>query len=171
MIIQKIDKDSAFDFIFKYHYSNVMPRLTKHFLGFYDNDKLVGVITLGWGTQPLQTIKKIFPNENLTSQDYLEIGKMCFIKTKNSDGKSGSIIISMLRKWIKQNWKKRQVEVISIYENVGDQVSVSNKLKISRQAVHNILRAARYELFNYGWTAIQQLFSHDTTDMLSTSDD
>lgn len=103
MKIKVIYKQSAIDFIRKYHYSNILPRLTKHYLGFYNNKELVGVVTLGWGTQPLQTIKKIFPNEELKSENYLEIGKMCFIKKNNNDKKSGSIIISMLRKWIKQN--------------------------------------------------------------------
>ena len=54
--IKEIDKFLAIDLIQKTHYSKVMPRLTKHYLGCFLTDKLVGVITLGWGTQPRQTI-------------------------------------------------------------------------------------------------------------------
>ncbi len=64
---------------------------------------------------------------------------------------------------IKKDWKKRQVEVISIFENIGDQVSVANKLNITRQTVHKIIKASRYELFESGWMGIQQLISFETS--------
>ena len=51
-----------------------MPKLTKIRLGYYDEKDLVGVITFGWGTRPLHTIQKLFPE--LTTKDYYEIGKM-----------------------------------------------------------------------------------------------
>lgn len=97
MEIQNIDKKLAVDFIQSYHYSQIMPRLTKYYLGFYDSNKLCGVVTLGWGTQPLQTIKKIFPNHNLSTKDYLEIGKMCFLPEKNNTRNFGSQVCSMLK--------------------------------------------------------------------------
>jgi len=68
---------------------------------------------------------------------------------------------------IKKNWKKRQVEVISIFEDVGDQVSVAKKLNITRQTVHEIIKASRYELFESGWIGIQQLISFETSKVLS----
>jgi hypothetical protein len=68
---------------------------------------------------------------------------------------------------IKKDWKKRQVEVISIFENIGDQVSVANKLNITRQTVHKIIKASRYELFESGWTGIQQLISFETSKTMS----
>ena len=58
MNILPISKDKAIAFIFQYHYSQIMPRLTKQYLGIYEENKLKGVITLGYGTQPLGTIKK-----------------------------------------------------------------------------------------------------------------
>ena len=67
---------------------------------------------------------------------------------------------------IKKRWKKRQVEVISIYKDVGDQVSIAKKLNITRQAVHNILKASKYESFEFGWTGVQQLFSYETKEVL-----
>ena len=70
--IEEIPKAEAIDFIQARLYSKVMPRLTKHFLGAYNEDELAGVITLGWGTQPLQTIRKLFPP--LVTQAYYEIG-------------------------------------------------------------------------------------------------
>ena len=57
----EIDKVIAVDYIQARHYSKVMPRLTKHYLGVYNKEELAGVLTLGWGTQPLQTIRKLFP--------------------------------------------------------------------------------------------------------------
>ncbi len=70
---------------------------------------------------------------------------------------------------IKKNWKKRQVEVISIFEDVGDQVSVAKKLNITRQSVNKIIKASKYELFEFGWEGIQQLFSYETNEMMSTT--
>ena len=60
--IVELDARTAIDFIQERHYSKVMPRLTKHYLGIYDKDTLAGVLTLGWGTQPYNTIHKLFPS-------------------------------------------------------------------------------------------------------------
>lgn len=98
-----MNKSECIDFIQEYHYSKVMPRLTKEFLGFYFEGELVGVVTLGWGTQPLQTIKKLFPNENMVTGNYYEIGKMCFRPEFNENKSTGSQIISLLRKWMQEN--------------------------------------------------------------------
>ena len=57
MYIKEVDKFTATEFIQSLHYSKIMPRLTKHFLGCYVDENLVGVLTLGWGTQPKATIK------------------------------------------------------------------------------------------------------------------
>ena len=103
MELELIDKTLAINFIQKYHYSKILPRLTKYWVGFYENDELSGVVTLGWGTQPLQTIKKIFNKHDLKTQDYLEIGKMCFSPSCNKDKSFGSRVISMLVKWLKEN--------------------------------------------------------------------
>ena len=59
----------------KFHYSQVMPKLTKMTLGLFSGERLVGACTLGWGVRPEHTIKKIFPT--LGTADYLEIGKLC----------------------------------------------------------------------------------------------
>ena len=53
--IDEIQKKDAHQFVSRFHYSPVMPKITKHYLGFYLNDKLRGVLTLGWGVQPKQT--------------------------------------------------------------------------------------------------------------------
>lgn len=97
--VKEISKELALDMIKKYHYSNTLPKLNKHFIGFYLNDELVGVVTLGWGTRPLHTIKKIFPS--LETKDYYEIGRMCM--TEEMPRNSESQMISKLIKWIKQN--------------------------------------------------------------------
>jgi len=88
-----------------YHYSNILPRLNKHFVGFYLEDKLVGVVTLGWGTRPLHTIKKIFPS--LETKDYFEIGRMCMIEEMERN--SESQMLSQLEKWIKISFPEIKV--------------------------------------------------------------
>ncbi len=96
-IINEINKFSAVEFVQEHHYSKVMPKLTKHYLGIFNENVMVGVLTLGWGTQPLQTIKKLFPQ--CTSTDYYEIGKMCMHPDmpKNSESQMLSAVI----KWMK----------------------------------------------------------------------
>ena len=102
--IKEITKGYATEFIQSLHYSKTMPRLTKHFLGCYLENELVGVLTLGWGTQPKATIAKLF--EGLDTKDYYEIGKMCMKEEmpKNSE----SQMISAVVKWMKVNTPERQ---------------------------------------------------------------
>ena len=78
-----------------------MPRLTKKFLGFSLDDKLVGVLTLGLCTQPRQTINNMFPG--LESNDYYEIGKMCLSPELNGTKGAGSQMISATIRWMKEN--------------------------------------------------------------------
>jgi hypothetical protein len=101
--IKEIDKDLAVDFVREYHYSKIMPRLTKYYLGFYEQERLCGVVTLGWGTQPLQTIKKLFYKHDVKTQDYLEIGKMCFLPIHNNTKSFGSQVCALLVTWLKEN--------------------------------------------------------------------
>jgi len=88
--IKKVDWRVATLFVQQRHYSAVMPKLTKHYLGAYVNDELVGVLTLGWGTKPRHTFGKIFPKVGILEKNketeefehdindwYYEIGKMC----------------------------------------------------------------------------------------------
>jgi len=102
-IIKEIDKLDAVKMIQNTHYSKVMPRLTKHFLGCFLEKELVGVLTLGWGTQPKGTINKLFPG--LETKDYYEIGKMCMLEKmpRNSE----SQMLSAVVKWMKKNTSDR----------------------------------------------------------------
>ena len=102
--IKEIDKTLAVNFIQERHYSKVLPKLTKHWLGCFHKGELVGVLTLGWGTQPLQTIKKLFPN--LVSEDYYEIGKMCM--DEKMPRNSESQMISSVVRWMKQNLPEKK---------------------------------------------------------------
>lgn len=97
--IKVINKYDAYDLISEYHYSKVMPRLTKHYLGCFLNDNLVGVLTLGWGTQPRQTINKLFPGQG--TESYYEIGKMCM--HPDMPRNSESQMLSAVIKWMKNN--------------------------------------------------------------------
>lgn len=103
MVIKEIDKTRATNFVLLYHYSKIMPKLTKYWLGVFESKELLGVITLGWGTQPLGTIRKLFPNHELKSNDYLEIGKMCFLPSCNQNKSFGTQTMSLLVKWVKEN--------------------------------------------------------------------
>lgn len=95
----EISKEQALDMVKTYHYSNTLPKLNKHYIGFFLDGLLVGVITLGWGTRPLHTIKRIFPS--LDTKDYFEIGRMCM--TEEMPRNSESQMLSKLVKWIKHN--------------------------------------------------------------------
>lgn len=97
--VSEINKFDAVEFVQKYHYSPVMPKLTKHFLGFFLDGELRGVLSLGWGTQPRQTINKMFPG--LESKDYYEIGKMCM--DDDMPHNSESQMMSATVKWLKAN--------------------------------------------------------------------
>ncbi|MBY7141796.1 hypothetical protein KFZ56_01535 [Virgibacillus sp. NKC19-3] len=104
LIIKEVPKEKAIHFIRKYHYSKIIPKLCKYFLGIFSESerRLLGVVELGWGTQPLQTIRKLFPDFNLKTNDYLEIGKMCFLPEMNHNNYFGSRTLSTLIKWLKE---------------------------------------------------------------------
>lgn len=104
--IKEVSKEQALKMVQKYHYSNTLPKLNKHFVGFFLNDELVGLVTLGWGTRPLHTIKKIFPS--LETKDYYEIGRMCM--TEAMPRNSESQMIRDLCKWIKE--KEPQIKIL-----------------------------------------------------------
>ena len=99
MIIKQTHKVNATEFIAERHYSAVMPSLTKHYLGCYENDEMVGVITFGWGTRPMHTIQALFPKLNTT--DYFEIGKMCMDDKMPRNSESQMLSLSV--KWLKEN--------------------------------------------------------------------
>ena len=98
--IREVSREVATELVQANHYSPVMPRLTKHWLGVYKEEELVGVLTLGWGTRPLHTIQKIL-GPDFESKDYYEIGKMCMLDSepKNSETQ----MISQVVRWIKEN--------------------------------------------------------------------
>lgn len=104
--VKEVSKEIALDMVKKYHYSNTLPKLNKHFLGFFLNDQIVGLITLGWGTRPLHTINKLF--SSLGTKDYLEIGRMCM--TEEMPRNSESQMISKCIKWLKKN--QPQIKVL-----------------------------------------------------------
>ena len=102
--IKEISKPVAAELIQSLHYSKIMPRLTKHFLGCYLENELVGVLTLGWGTQPKATIAKLF--DGFDTKDYYEIGKMCM--KEEMPRNSESQMISSVVKWMKEKCPEKQ---------------------------------------------------------------
>lgn len=103
--IKEISKEDALRIIQKFHYSRTLPKLNKHFVGFFLNDELCGIVTLGWGTRPLHTIQKLFPT--MTTADYYEIGRMAM--TDDMPRNSESQMLSQLIKWLKVNHKEIKV--------------------------------------------------------------
>ena len=97
--VKPIWKNQAYQLIYKFHYSKVLPKLNKYFIWCFVDDLLVWVITLWWGVRPLHTIKKLFPS--LWTRDYYEIWKMCFddAMPKNTESK----FISLMLDWVKKN--------------------------------------------------------------------
>ena len=59
-LVTEIDKQDALAMVRRYHYSDTLPKLNKHCVGFFLHNELVGVVTLGWGTRPRHTIQRIF---------------------------------------------------------------------------------------------------------------
>ena len=114
--IEEVSKEFVYTFVQKYHYSQVYPVLTKHWLGVFLDDVMMGAVTLGWGTQPKGTIRKIFPNHEFESGDYYEIGKMCMSDDlpKNSE----SQMIKSVVNWLKtrdRNLNKEQDRKLFLY--------------------------------------------------------
>jgi len=92
-----ISRGMASMLIQRCHYSKVMPRITKVCIGGWVNNKLMGVMTLGYGTRPLHTIRNMFPG--LTSKDYLELGKFCIddVMPRNSESQFLSRAVKMIK--------------------------------------------------------------------------
>ena len=68
LILKEIPKDEAISFIRQYHYSKILPRLCKYFLGIFSEEKLLGVVELGWGTQPRQ-----FPSNHRLFRNWKDV--------------------------------------------------------------------------------------------------
>lgn len=100
-VIKPLTRFDATEFVQDHHYSPVMPRLTKVFLGFHLEEELVGVLTLGYGTQPKGTAKKIFDCE---VDEYFEIGKMCILDDLGTNAES--MMVARTESWIKQQNQK-----------------------------------------------------------------
>jgi len=103
--VHPISKTTAVNFVSLHHYSSVMPRINKLFIGGFVNNKLVAVMVLGYGTRPLHTIKIMFPT--LGVGDYLELGKLCVLDEmpKNTE----SMFISKCIKYLKHHHPERKV--------------------------------------------------------------
>ena len=115
--VKIIEKVLATNFVQKYHYSPVMPAITKYYLGFFLENELKGVLTLGWGTKPRHTFNKMFPTKRVLDKKedgtfvedindwYYEIGKMCLLPDLNDTKGAGSQMVSATIKWLKNNTK------------------------------------------------------------------
>ena len=114
-VVKRIHKVNAIELIQKYHYSPVMPGITKYYLGLFLDNKLKGVVTLGYGTKPRHTFNKMFPSVGVLDIDeneefihdinewYYEIGKMCLIDDLNENKIAGSQMVSAVIRWLKDN--------------------------------------------------------------------
>ena len=103
--LKPISKKQALDLVREYHYSNTLPNLNKLFLGIFIDGLLSGCITLGYGTRPKHTIKKLFPS--LNTEDYLEIGRMCIDDKFKTNTESQ--MLSKCIKYLKRNYPSLKV--------------------------------------------------------------
>lgn len=96
--VDYISRKQALTLVAKFHYSKVMPRINKFYIGGFKDEKLVGIFTLGWGVRPLHTIKKLFPS--LSVENYFECGKLCMDESmpKNSESNFIAKVIKLIKK-------------------------------------------------------------------------
>ena len=99
MLVKEINKYDAIEFIQRYHYSPVLPKITKHYLGLIIDGQIMAVTTLGWGTRPFHTINKFFPG--LNTDHYWEIGKQCVHPDMPKN--TGTQLLSLIIRWIRDN--------------------------------------------------------------------
>ena len=105
MCLSLIDRNTALEMVRRYHYSDTLPRINRYCLGCYCGGVLVGVVTLGYGTRPCHTIKRLFPS--LDTEDYLEIGRMCM--TDDMPRNSETQMLSRVVHWLRQYSRKTKV--------------------------------------------------------------
>jgi hypothetical protein len=97
--IRDVSRDESLAMIRRYHYSDTLPKINRHFLGCFLDGEMVGTITLGLGTRPRHTIQRLFPS--LGTDDYYEIGRMCM--TDDMPRNSESQMIAAAVRWIREN--------------------------------------------------------------------
>lgn len=103
--VSPIAYSAAVEIVEAHHYSSVMPRITKVTLGVFLDNETLGCITLGWGTRPFHTIRKLFPS--LGTADYLELGKFCL---KDRPEQFESQALAAMHRWVKRN--KPEVKLV-----------------------------------------------------------
>lgn len=97
--VRDVSREESLAMIRAYHYSDTLPKINRHFLGFFLDGEMVGTMTLGLGTRPRHTIQCLFPS--LGTDDYYEIGRMCM--TDDMPRNSESQMIASAVKWIRAN--------------------------------------------------------------------
>ena len=97
--VRDVSREESLAMIRAYHYSDTMPKINRHFLGFFLDGEMVGTMTLGLGTRPRHTIQCLFPS--LGTDDYYEIGRMCM--TDDMPRNSESQMLAAAVRWIRAN--------------------------------------------------------------------
>jgi hypothetical protein len=82
-----------------------LPRINKVFIGGFIDGELMAVMTLGYGTRPLHTIKIMFPT--LEVENYFEIGKLCVAEEMPRNTESE--FIAKCIRYIKEHYPERKV--------------------------------------------------------------
>jgi hypothetical protein len=105
--IRPIEQAVLVNLVQRFHYSKVMPRLTKLCLGGFVEDKLVIGASFGFGRKPEDTIHCLFPSMGIKGQHlpgqlgYYEIGKMC--GDDAAPANTESAFIGGFLRWFKKN--------------------------------------------------------------------
>ena len=97
--VRPVCRMDALTLIQRCHYSKVMPRLSRYYIGGLSGGRVVAVCTLGWGVRPVHTIKGMFPS--LGTADYLEIGKLCV--DDECPTNTESWFLARVSRWVRHN--------------------------------------------------------------------
>ena len=58
---------------------------------------------------------------------------------------------------IEAHWTEKQRHVVGLLRKGEQQVDVAKALGVSKQNIHSILKAARYDIYERGWKGLTQL--------------
>ena len=122
-VIQKIDKNTSYDFVKKYHYLKDAKFFSFFNYGLFINDLLVGVATYS-NPQGISSLKGWF---NLTNQDktVLELSRLCLLPCLNKTNATSYLLGNSLKK-LKEEGIRAVITLADSKLHVGSIYQVCN---------------------------------------------
>ena len=108
--IKEISKEDALKMIWKYHYSNTLPKINKYFVGFFLEEELVGVVLFDSTLE--ENVEKYFEPYTVKKVGYANDGASNLTDPKR--GSRNVLESEVLENGVKMVWD----EGISILENI-----------------------------------------------------